>query len=241
MFSAALSIALVALTFSATVFFRPFFSTVFFPIAEFGAESFLLALVFVLVARRVGSDDLWLAPKLQLFWDFYGLVDSALSGAWKEFDPVVDWANKWGAVGLMGLHSHNLQLLEEFRVVLTTKILQGYEFSSFPKEALTRSPNYTLILKSNMRTFDLTQLTSTLLDKNRETLVGSLYPTQIKYFSNKNVTRQGESKAGWRMVVFKADSTMIKSLRKLEDDYVFKLTAGGIQLRGGERRRRPSP
>ena len=55
-------------------------------------------ITFILVARKAGSDDLWLAPKLQLFWDFYGLVDSALSGPWKGFDPVVDWANKWGCL-----------------------------------------------------------------------------------------------------------------------------------------------
>ena len=96
---------------------------------------------FILVARKIGSSDRWLAPATQVFHDFMGLVKSELFDSWREYRVVLDWCNTWsGTVGLLGLHSGNALLLEEFRKLLTTKGLQGWEFNTYPKEALVRSP-----------------------------------------------------------------------------------------------------
>ena len=113
-----------------------------------------------------------------MFQDFVGHVESALAREWLHLEGVWEWGNAWGETGLLGLHSHDKQKLNELRTLITTKCMQGKEFNTFPKEALVRSPDYTVILKSNMRTLHLDSLVERIIRHNRGVLEGTLIPSQ---------------------------------------------------------------
>ena len=170
----------------------------------------------------MGSNDNWIATEQDLFFDFMGLVESALLKSWRRCEAALDWYNTWGTIGLVGLHSSEEEEMLGLRTLITTKSLRGKEFNTYPKDTLTRSPDYTVILKRHQRTIDLGGLAERLVKSNRSLLQGSLIPTHIKMYSSKDVTRSGLSKKGWRPVVLKGDPKMVASLSKTEDSHLFK-------------------
>ena len=93
--------------------------------------------------------------------------------------------------------------------MFTTKQLQGFEFNSYPKDALNRSPDYTVVLRSNLRTYNYQLLPAALIRENRGELDGLLYATHTKLYSKSDKTRNGESKEGWRLLVLKGDGRMM--------------------------------
>ena len=205
-----------------------------------GSQTIQLAsrevVTFVLVARSAGSEDLWLVPAEQMFFDLMGLVESAIMQEWGHFKGLIDWHNAWSTVGLLGVHSANTELLEEFRTALTTKCYKGKEFNTYPKESLTKSPDFTVVLKRKQRTYNIQGLAESIITSNRRLLAGSLYPTHLKVYTKADKTRHGESKAGWRLIVLKGDKEMIEALERTDEDQLFKFGSGHLQIQGGKRR-----
>jgi hypothetical protein len=77
-----------------------------------------------------------------------------------------------------------------------------------------------------------------LLLRNPE-LQGRIRSLRMKLFTEREQTKQGTSKAGWRLVVLEGDNDFFQSLNKLEEDHRFTLGGGYIHIKGGDRRAPP--
>ena len=191
-------------------------------------------MAFFLVARPLGSNEEWQAPTLQVFNDFMGFVEVAVLVEWQENANIIEWTNEWGQVGIMGLNSLDEDLLGGFRGKITRKKMQGMEFNTFPKEAMTRTPDLTCVIKNNLRTFDANRLPRALFVRNPE-LQGTLQVTHVKMYGAQDTTRNGQTKRGWRLVVLKGDQEVLNCLSQYSDKHVFVFGSHGIQIRGGKR------
>jgi len=192
------------------------------------------------VTRPLGTDEQWLAPTLEVFHDFMGHVETAILGIWAGYAPLLEWTSVWGHVGMIGLHSDNSVLLNEFRTLLTMRQMQGMEFNTFPKEAMLKLPELTCVIKSTLRTFNIAFLPRALFLRNPD-LNGTLQVTHVKRYDDSEVSRAGTSKKGWRIVVLRGDQELLQSLESFHDNHVFNFSSHGVQLRGGKRKSGNAP
>ena len=191
---------------------------------------------FVLLAKRP-SDPKWSLPPLDIYDDFMNLFQCHLISADLGSFGVLDWYNKRGNVGLFGLRSEDVNKLVHVRKIITTKMMEGWIFNSYPHALAAKRYELTALLKGNLRAVELKVLPALIFLMNKNlTLQGSLECVKYKTFLRHEVSQQGESKAHWRLVVLSADEAFMLSLKAYPQHQPFLLGTGAVQIRGGERK-----
>ena len=195
-------------------------------------------MVQFIIMEYVIATDKWEVPTTQDFHDLLAALECDMLNKDAPYQGVIKWNNKWGDVGVVGLSAKNIALLKQFRDNLVDFRFQGRYFTSVIKESVMDTTGITVLLRNNLRGYDLSCFARALVRDNPK-LVGSVQVHQSRRFGDKDKTRQGESKSGWRLVSLKASALFLQSLEQFPDSHRFKLGSSEVQIRGG--RRAPEP
>ena len=179
---------------------------------------------------EVDSD--WTVPDPATFRDLLGRVDSEVLEFNLPCRRAFLWGNLWGRIGLVGLSSKDLTLVNEFRLIVENQILRTTRFTLFPREALEKKGNLTVLLREGFRTFDVAYLPKAILLRS-PLLRGGLRITHIKHYGDEEYSRTGACKAGWRLVLLQGCPLFMDSLTNYEQDHKFPVASGHVLLRGG--------
>ena len=191
---------------------------------------------FVLLAKRP-TDRKWSLPPLDIYDDFMNLFQCALIQEDLPLFGILEWYNKRGNVGLFGLNSNDLALLVRLRLLITSKMMDGWIFNSYPHALAAKRYELTALLKANLRALDLKVLPAFVFLQNKNlALKGSLECVKYKIFKKHEVSQQGESKEHWRLVVLSADEAFMSAIKAYPQHQPFIIGTGSVQIRGGERR-----
>ena len=194
---------------------------------------------FLLVARKPG-DKSWSVPHLDLFLDFMNLIQSALLEQDAPFADALAWFNPWHShdMGLVGIHPDNLEDFNSLRDFISTKLFDGHVYNTYPKDRIAKRYDFTAILKRNLRTFNMKVLTKAIFKKNPTLeLKGDLLLHKSKKFNKREWSKQGESKADWRLALLSGSEAFMQSIKSLPNSHPFSVGSAAIQIRGGDRRR----
>ena len=127
---------------------------------------------------------------------------------------IFKWSNLWGKVGLLGLASKNNRLLADFRNLVETQVKGKIHFSIYPRDGLEKKGNVSVLLRETYRDFDINVLAKTILRRTRQ-LRGGLRVTHVKEYGDRERSRAGASKAGWRLVLLQGTPEFMSSLEQL--------------------------
>ena len=86
---------------------------------------------FMLRARKKGTQQ-WEVPQAQLFYDLANALEKSTLGD-QHLNAALSWTNLWGGVGLLGINSKNLPILQLLRAYVKDTPVDGYEFCTVPK------------------------------------------------------------------------------------------------------------
>ena len=180
------------------------------------------------------TDKSWTLPGVELFQELINRVYCVCL----EFDLTCyrahKWATMWGKVGLLGLSSANLKDMQEYREVIEDQEHNNTNFTIFPRDALEKRGNLTVLLRENLRTFNTDWLPKAILLRSR--IRGGLRLTHIKHYRPEDKTRDGVSKRGWRLALLQGCPQFMDELKKFDQDHRFPIGAGHIIIRGGSGR-----
>ena len=187
---------------------------------------------FVMVEQK---DDGWITPPLFVFHAAVNMLEGFLMEYRPYLRCVVEWAEEWKGVGIVGLSVDNLDLLEEWRGMVVQLDIPGHRLDTFPKDCLLVGTELTALLKDKFRFYELKWLPYSLFSRNKG-LHGKVRVTYSKTYTASDTTFTGISKKGWRLVYLAGDSIFMDSLKAFTSNYGFLMGSGRIQIWGGIRK-----
>ena len=190
---------------------------------------------YVLLKWDSTVDRNWTVPDPQLFHDLVNRVESRVMELKLQCGDVLKWTNLWGKVGLLGLSIKNHALLTEFRELIEKQMTGTIKFSIYPRDALEKKGNVSVLLRETYRGLDVTQLPRSIFRRTRQ-LRGGLKVTHVKHYGDHERSRTGAPKKGWRLVLLQGDEEFMHSLEKFEPEHRFWVGSDRIIIRGGKRK-----
>ena len=191
---------------------------------------------YVLLQRVRATGGTWILPTEQQFHDAMTSIECQLVCDAMEILQVLQWANMWDAVGIIGLSTTNLPLLKEFLSFIGNYGDGVMEFTTIPKEFVVEDSGLTTILRNVHRRLDLGTFPMVLFHRNPGLRGGELYVTHSKCYGAGDKTRAGQPKEGWRLLFLKGCPTFLKKLSQYPESHRFTLGSSGIQIWGGVRK-----
>ena len=186
-------------------------------------------LEFVITKRR-SEDFPWYIPPLSDFTEVVNQVQVRILERGFRFLDVLVETSSWCGVGVIALKATCPLRMQRWREQLTRVDLLGYEYNSFPKDALiTRDIQVSILLRSGLKNFKLKWIAHEL--KIRNPLKGRMTIVYSKTYGPGDKTRAGISKNGWRLVIAKVDAVFAESLKLLPFGYGFRVGASTVQIR----------
>ena len=147
---------------------------------------------------------------------------------------MITWSNMWGGVGLVGLSSKNLPMLNIMRAYISDAGIKNWEFCSIPKEGIIFNKDLSVMLRGDMAGISPADFPAMLYRRNPG-LEGELMVTKCKNFTDKDNTKRGQSMAGWRLFKLQGDEEFFTSLKQFEESHQFRVGNGNVLIRGGDR------
>ena len=190
---------------------------------------------FVLMKWDSSVDTNWTVPEPQLFHDLVNRVEDRANELRLKCGDVLKWSSLWGKVGLLGLSIKDRDLLIEFRELVEKQVTGSIKFSIYPRDALEKKGNVSVLLRETYRGLDVKLLPRSIFRRNRA-LRGGLKVTHIKHYGDAERSRAGASKKGWRLVLLQGDATFMESLERFEPEHRFWVGSDRIIIRGGNRK-----
>ena len=138
----------------------------------------------------------------------------------------------WGQVGLVGLSTKHVPSLNAYRAVVENQTHRGSTFTLFPKEAVEKRGNVSVLLREIFRNFDVTYLPKAIMQRSRR-LRGGLRVTHVKEYEDSEFSRSGACKAGWRLVLLQGCTDFMRSLEYYDQEHKFPVGSGHVLIRGG--------
>ena len=186
---------------------------------------------FIVLKFDPAVDKSWSIPTPELFDELINRV----AGMCTEYNikcyRAYRWATLWGKVGLLGLSSKDLKDIQDYREVIEDQRSGQVKFTIFPKDALERRGNLSVLMRANLKSFDHKWLPKAILMRGR--LKGGLRLTHVKYYREDDRTRDGVSKCGWRLALLQGCPQFMEDLKRFDQDHRFPVGAGHVILRGG--------
>ena len=149
---------------------------------------------------------------------------------------VLQWTNMWDAVGIMGLSTSDVPLLQKFMDYVSGFGAGVMEYAAVPKEFVVEDSTLSTILRNTHRSLDLESFPMALYHRNPELRGGHLCVTHSRCYGAGDKTRAGQPKEGWRLLFLKGCPIFLKKLSKFPESHRFTLGSSGVQIWGGERR-----
>ena len=103
---------------------------------------------FMILFRTRGTKE-WKIPPAQTFYDLINMIEVATIGD-RHLNAVITWSNMWGGVGLVGLSSKNLPMLNIMRAYISDAAVKNWEFCSIPKEGIIFNKDLSVMLRGDM-------------------------------------------------------------------------------------------
>ena len=186
---------------------------------------------FIMVCRKPG-DEFWSIPDIQLFHDVINRVECQVLDMKNGMESTLVWAKESAACGYFGLHSKSIPELEAWRRLITQQEVEGFLFNSFPQSAMVPTNEYSVMLRSNTRSFRNFWIPWSIFHRNTG-LQGTIRITCYKRYGIEDATRNGISKEGWRLVYFVGDKRFQDAIAKFPSAHFFTVGSGVSQIRGG--------
>ena len=196
--------------------------------------------VYFLLVTRKPIEKKWTVTPLEMFIDYMNLIQSSLLEEDPDFGEALAWFNPWSShnMGLIGINPDIPEAFHALRQFITSRSYNGQVFNTYPKELIAKRYDFTALLKKNLRTFNMRVLTKAIFKKNPSlNLKGDLVLHKHIDFDSKERSKQGESKADWRLALLTGSETFMNSIRHLPNSHPFNIGSAPIQLRGGDRRK----
>lgn len=114
----------------------------------------------------------------------------------------------------------------------------GFEYQTFPREALDRHLALTVMLWQNLEGLEDGAIAPNLMDRN-SVLEGGVRVARIKVFRAQDIDSRGESMLGARLVQLDGNETFLRGLSKLPRSHRISLGVGTVIIRGGDRAPEP--
>ena len=194
---------------------------------------------FVVLKYDPNVDEDWTIPEPRVFKELLVRVDCEILENNLDCRKAFKWGNLWGRVGLVGLSPLDMGLLNQFRQAIENQLLGDTKFTLFPRDALEKRGNLSVLLRTDFRSFGVNLLPKAILLRS-PLLRGGLRVTHVKHYSDDDYSRSGSCKAGWRLIFLQGCPTFMASLVHYDQDHKFPLGPGHIILRGGSGRPKSS-
>jgi hypothetical protein len=189
---------------------------------------------FLLLTRPSFLQSDWEIPERKLFTEAVNGVECQLLTTGSELLSVLQWANNWGDIGLIGLSSRDLDKLKQFREYVDAFTVGENSFTLYPKDCLVQRYNITTLLREDLSTYDPLLIPRALFWRNKM-LDGNLRVTHVKHFSAEEKTKDGQSKKDWKLLKLQGDEKFMRSIYPYHEKYRFQVGSSFIQIRGGLR------
>ena len=154
---------------------------------------------FIVLKYDPMTDKNWTIPDPDLYWILINRVTNAAMERDNTAGDAYRWATLWGKVGLIGLASRDLTALNGYRKLVEEQVSGNTRFTLYPKDALEKRANLSVLLRENYIGFNIKWLAKAIMMRSR--MKGGLRVTHIKTYQDSDVTRNGVSKMGWRLVL----------------------------------------
>ena len=112
------------------------------------------------------ANDKWEVPNIQDFHDLLAALECDMLNNDAPFQRVMKWNNQWGNVGVIGLTAKSVPKLKQFRDNLLNFRFQGRFFTSVLKESVAGNSGITVLLRNNLRGYDLGCFSRALMRDN---------------------------------------------------------------------------
>ena len=147
---------------------------------------------------------------------------------------VYKWGNTSGGVGILGLNTRDMEVLQELRLFISRMSYKNATWTTFPKNAVLKRFNLTTMLRGDIAAFPLGRLPFALFGRN-PTLDGNLTVIKSKVFSASSQTKNGQSMEGWTLVTMQGCDLFMEHLARHAESYRLQLGKVGLFIRGGKR------
>ena len=175
---------------------------------------------YVILQRMRGTKGAWMLPTEQQFHDATNTMECAMLGDGMEILDVLQWANMWDSVGVIGLSTTNIPLLQEFiKFVSDFDDDDGMEFTVVPKEYVVEDTSLSTILRNVHRRLDLATFPKALYHRNPGLRGGELYVTHSKCYGAGDKARNGQPKEGWQLLFLKGCPIFMQKLEKYPESH----------------------
>lgn len=194
---------------------------------------------FVIVFKPLNDNSAeWDIPSLLEARDFMGRIQATLLDLDMDYHTAIHWCNPWGNIPLLGLLSQDPDKLSKLRIFISTFKYKDHQYNTFLKEAMVANMGITVLLRSDFSEVQVKHLPTLLFSRNE--LRGDLVIPEHDVYVEGDVTRQGISKEGWRLLTLVGDADFLSSLSHFTENHWFNIGVGSIQIRGGKRKQESS-
>ena len=142
---------------------------------------------------------MWLLPTPQQFHDFMNHIECYFLETDIAYASALKWANTWGGVGILGLRTTNMNLLNDFRLFIAKQSVGGMIFSTIVKDLMTSRATLTALLRNDLRNMR-SELVPRGFFRRNGGLAGELEVTHTREYGVNDKTQKGEPKEGWRRI-----------------------------------------
>ena len=196
--------------------------------------------VHFVVLQRLGAtpDCNWMLPTIQQFHNVVNFVECSQVSRRFRVRSVVKWSGVWDAVGTLGLILDDVAKFKIYRDFFENVSNAGMNYTLMPKDAVVQEKCLSAILKTELRTIELSQFPGALFEANGE-LRGSIHITHSRTYGAGDKTRAGDPKDGWRLIFFRGSPSFLDSIVEIPESHKFPLGSDGVQIWGGERAEDP--
>ena len=192
---------------------------------------------FVIMRRTEGSGEEWEFFPRKSLENLINAIEGRNASSGNGLSGAFKFANMWGVVPLLGLYSSDMGLLTGYRHQVEL-FNDGFEYQTFPREALDRRLALTVMLWQNLEGIQDDAIAPNLLDRNPG-LDGGVKVARLKIFRSEDLDTRGESMLGARLAQLDGNDTFLKSLAKFPRSHRFGLGVGTVIIRGGDRAPEP--
>ena len=192
---------------------------------------------FVILRRTDGSDEEYEVFPRKALENLINSVEGKNAASANGLSAAFKFANMWGEIPLLGLYSADLSLLAGYRFQIEL-YSDGYEYQTFPREALDRRLALTMMLWQNLEAIKTPDITPNLMDRNPG-LAGGVKVARMKVFRASDMDARGESMLGARLAQLDGNESFLRSLERFPRSHRFGLGVGTVIIRGGVRAPEP--
>ena len=184
---------------------------------------------FILVQYTAGR---WSAAPMSVWEQVTNTLEARIIRRHKDLRYILKQTSRWKGCGSYGLLAADTSAMERWRDLIP---VLSSTLNTFPRDGLLMSEEVSVMLMTDLVTYDVECLPASLFDRNT-TLAGSVRITCSKKYGTNDFTSMQVSKDGWRLVYLEGDALFMQSLSQHTVTDRFQVGCGKVTIRGGIRK-----